>query len=301
MAMVKKSSGRQLKKEAISWAFVLPYLSVFFTFTLLPVLTSIVLSFTDFNLLQMPNFVGAANYIRLFLEDEIFIKSIGNTFYLALITGPISYLICLLFAWFINELKPFMRAIVTLIFYAPSISGNMYLIWQVLFSGDAYGYINGLLINLGILNEPILWLKDTELMLPIIALVALWTSLGTSFLTFIAGLQGVDKTYYEAAAVDGITNRWQELWYVTLPLMKPQMLLGAVLSITSSFGVGSIVTSMVGFPSTDYAAHTIINHLEDYGTIRYELGYASAIATVLFLIMVISNIVVRRLISKVGN
>ncbi|HZK34650.1 MAG TPA: sugar ABC transporter permease [Bacillota bacterium] len=301
MTLVKSVKRRQLRKEAISWAFVLPYLSVFFTFTLLPVLTSIFLSFTDFNLLQTPNFVGAANYVRLFLEDDVFIKSIGNTFLLALITGPLSYMLCLLFAWFINELKPVVRAIVTLVFYAPSISGNMYLIWQVLFSGDAYGYINGMLINLGIITEPIIWLRDTDLMLPIIALVALWTSLGTSFLTFIAGYQGVDKSYYEAGAVDGITNRWQELWYVTLPLMKPQMLLGAVLSITSSFGVGAIVTSMVGFPSTDYAAHTIINHLEDFGTIRYELGYASAIATVLFLIMIISNIVVRRLISKVGN
>ena len=250
---------------------------------------------------ETPNFIWTENYERLFLGDDIFIKSVGNTTILALITGPISYLLCLLFAWFINELRPGMRALVTLIFYAPSISGNMYLVWQILFSGDAYGYINGALMNLGILTEPKIWLKDTELMLPIVALVALWTSLGTNFLTFIAGFQGVDKTYYEAASVDGITNRWQELWFVTLPLMKPQMLLSAVLSITSSFGVGTIVTQMLGFPSTDYAAHTMLNHLEDYGTIRYELGYASAIATVLFVIMVLSNVVVRRLIAKVGT
>ena len=301
MIKVDKNFRAQLKKESISWAFVLPYLIVFFTFTVLPVLISIVLSFTDFNLLQIPRFIGADNYTRLFLGDDIFIKSIGNTFFLAMITGPLSYILCLLFAWFINELKPTMRAIVTLIFYAPSISGNIYLIWQVLFSGDAYGYINGVLMSLGILSEPKIWLKDVDLMLPIIAIVALWTSLGTSFLTFIAGFQGVDRSYYEAASVDGITNRWQELWFVTLPLMKPQMMLSAVLSITSSFGVGTIVTAMVGFPSTDYAAHTIINHLEDYGSTRFELGYASAIATILFLIMVLSNIVIRRMISKVGT
>lgn len=291
----------QLKKEAISWSFVLPYLLIFTTFTVLPVLISIFFSFTDFNMFQTPHFVGAENYIRLFMGDDIFIKSVGNTVILALVTGPLSYLLCLLFAWFINELRPGMRALVTLIFYAPSISGNMYLVWQILFSGDAYGYINGALMNLGILTEPKIWLKDTELMLPIVAIVALWTSLGTNFLTFIAGFQGVDKSYYEAASVDGITNRWQELWFVTLPLMKPQMLLSAVLSITSAFGVGTIVTQMLGFPSTDYAAHTILNHLEDFGTIRYELGYASAIATVLFLIMVLSNVVVRRLIAKVGS
>ena len=291
----------RLKKEAVSWTFVLPYLIVFTTFTVIPVLISIFFSFTDFNMLQVPHFVGGENYQRLFLGDDIFIKSVGNTFVLALVTGPLSYLLCLLFAWFINELRPGLRAVVTLIFYAPSISGNMYLVWQILFSGDAYGYINGALMNLGILTEPKIWLKDTDLMLPIIAIVALWTSLGTSFLTFIAGFQGVDKSYYEAASVDGITNRWQELWFVTLPLMKPQMLLSAVLSITSAFGVGTIVTQMVGFPSTGYTAHMMLNHLQDYGTTRYELGYASAIATVLFLIMVISNLVVRRLIEKVGT
>lgn len=301
MKMTKAARAAQLKSEAISWSFVLPYLVVFCTFTVVPVLISIFFSFTDFNMFETPNFIWTENYERLFLGDDIFIKSVGNTTILALITGPISYLLCLLFAWFINELRPGMRALVTLIFYAPSISGNMYLVWQILFSGDAYGYINGALMNLGILTEPKIWLKDTELMLPIVALVALWTSLGTNFLTFIAGFQGVDKTYYEAASVDGITNRWQELWFVTLPLMKPQMLLSAVLSITSSFGVGTIVTQMLGFPSTDYAAHTMLNHLEDYGTIRYELGYASAIATVLFVIMVLSNVVVRRLIAKVGT
>ena len=177
----------------------------------------------------------------------------------------------------------------------------MCLVWQAVFSGDAYGYLNGFLMSSGFVSSPVIWLKDERYILGIVAIVALWSSLGTSFLTFIAGFQGVDKSYYEAGAIDGITNRWQELWYVTLPLMRPQMLLSAVLSITSAFGVGTIVTQLAGFPSTNYAAHTIINHLQDYGTTKYELGYASAIATILFLIMVLSNLVIRRLISKVGS
>ncbi|MBE6727902.1 MAG: sugar ABC transporter permease [Ruminococcaceae bacterium] len=287
--------------NGVAWAFVLPYLSIFCVFTVLPVLISVFFSFTDFNMLETPNFVGMGNYTRLFLQDDIFIKSIGNTFILALVTGPIGYLLCLLFAWFINELKPFGRAVVTLIFYAPSISGNMALVWQAVFSGDAYGYLNGFLMNMGLSSSPTIWLKDESYILPIVAIVALWSSLGTSFLTFIAGFQGVDKTYYEAGAIDGITNRWQELWYITLPLMRPQLLLSAVLSITSAFGVGTIVTQLAGFPSTNYAAHTIINHLQDYGTTKYELGYASAIATILFVIMVISNMVIRKIIAKVGS
>ncbi len=298
---MKKKSSATIKQQAVAWTFVLPYFSIFCIFTILPVLVSIFFSFTDFNMLQTPNFVGMGNYTRLFLQDDIFIKSIGNTFILAMVTGPLGYIICLLFAWFINELRPVARAIVTLIFYAPSISGNMALVWQAVFSGDAYGYLNGFLMNTGIISSPVIWLKDERYILTLVAIVALWSSLGTSFLTFIAGFQGVDKSYYEAGAIDGITNRWQELWYVTLPLMRPQMLLSAVLSITSAFGVGTIVTQLAGFPSTNYAAHTIINHLQDYGTTKYELGYASSIATILFLIMVLSNLVIRRLISKVGS
>ncbi len=298
---MNKASRKNFKQQGVAWVFVLPYFSVFCMFTILPVLISIFFSFTDFNMLETPNFIGMENYTRMFLQDDVFIKSIGNTFILALVTGPLGYIICLLFAWFINELRPMARAIVTLIFYAPSISGNMALVWQAVFSGDAYGYLNGFLMNTGIISSPVIWLKDERYILTLVAIVALWSSLGTSFLTFIAGFQGVDKSYYEAGAIDGITNRWQELWFVTLPLMRPQMLLSAVLSITSAFGVGTIVTQLAGFPSTNYAAHTIINHLQDYGTTKYELGYASAIATILFLIMVLSNIVIRRLISKVGS
>ena len=298
---MNKNSQRKVKQQGVAWAFVLPYFSVFCVFTILPVLVSIFFSFTDFNMLETPSFIGMANYTRMFLQDDIFIKSIGNTFILAMVTGPLGYIICLLFAWFINELRPVARAIVTLIFYAPSISGNMALVWQAVFSGDAYGYLNGFLMNTGLISSPVIWLKDERYILTLVAIVALWSSLVTSFLTFIAGFQGVDKSYYEAGAIDGITNRWQELWYVTLPLMRPQMLLSAVLSITSAFGVGTIVTQLAGFPSTNYAAHTIINHLQDYGTTKYELGYASAIATILFLIMVLSNLVIRRLIAKVGS
>ncbi len=298
---VKKKERRLGTKPGTILAFVAPYYIVFFTFTILPVIISICISFTNFNGMQKPDFVFMENYEWLFLEDNIFIKSIGNTFILALIIGPIGYLLCLMFAWFINELRPRARAIVTLIFYAPSITGSMYLVWRAIFSGDAYGYLNGFLMKLGVISSPIVWLRDEQYILPIVAVVGLWSSLGTSFLTFIAGFQGVDRTYYEAGALDGIKNRWQELWYITLPIMRPQMILSAVLSITSAFGVGTIVTQLAGFPSTNYAAHTVINHLQDYGSTRYELGIASAIATVLFVVMIVSNHVIRKLISKVGN
>ena len=295
------SIQRRFKKDYVSYLFIAPYITIFCIFTITPVALSLFLSFTSFNLLQPPQFIGMENYVRLFLEDDVFLIAIRNTFLLAAVTGPVSYILSLLFAWFINELTPKFRAIVTLIFYSPAISGNIYMIWTILFSGDNYGYVNAFLLNLGFIHGPILFFQNPDYMMTLIVIVALWTSLGTSFLAFLAGFQGIDDVYYEAAAIDGVKNRWQELWYVTLPSMKPQMMFGAVMSITASFGIGSIVTALAGFPSTDYAAHTIINHLEDYGGIRFEMGYASAIATLLFFAMLGTNMIIKRIIAKVGN
>ncbi len=292
---------KEMKRNWVAYVMVAPFMILFTMFTVLPVLLSIVISFTDFNLLEMPNFVFMQNYITLFFDDDIFLLAAQNTFVFAAIVGPASYLMSLMVAWFINELDPRIRAIVTLIFYAPSISGQVYLIWGTLFSGDAYGWVNGALLNLGIINTEIQFFKDADYVMPLCIVVALWTSLGTSFLSFIAGLQGIDRSLYEAAAVDGIKNRWQELWYVTLPTMKPQLMFGAIMSITSSFGFGAVVTALCGFPSVDYAAHTIMHHLDDYGGQRFETGYSSAIAVVLFAIMIGANVLVKNLISKVGQ
>lgn len=289
------------KRTATSYAFVLPYFLCFCLFTITPVVLSIFFSFTSFNILEAPDFIGLENYIRMFFKDSIFLIALKNTLLIAIVTGPGGYLLSLLMAWFINELTPKVRAFVTLIFYAPTISGNVYMIWSLLFSGDSYGYINSTLIRLGVIQAPIQFLKDTQYMMPIVIGVSLWMSLGSGFLAFIAGFQGVDKSYYEAAAMDGIKNRWQELWFVTLPMMRNQMMFSAVMSITSAFNVGAVITGLFGSPSTDYAVHTIMNHLEDYGNTRFEMGYASAIATFLFIIMVGANLVVRRLVAKVGS
>ena len=290
-----------MKRNKVAYLMVAPYMLIFICFTVVPVLLSIVISFTDFNLLEMPNFVFLDNYIRLFLDDDIFIIACKNTLIFAIIVGPCSYLMSLMVAWFINELPPKIRAVVTLIFYAPSISGQVYLIWGTLFSGDSYGWVNGTLLNLGLITKEIQWFEDADYVMPLCIIVALWTSLGTSFLSFIAGLQGIDRSMYEAGAVDGVRNRWQELWYITLPSMKPQLMFGAIMAITSSFGFGGVVTALCGFPSVDYAAHTIMHHLEDYGSQRFEVGYSSTIAVVLFAIMIGANMLVKKMLSKVGQ
>lgn len=288
----------KLHKE--KYLLILPFSIIFIIFTAIPVVTSIIISFTSFNMLEAPVFIGLRNYINLLVNDDIFLLAVKNTLFFALITGPISYLMCFIFSWLINELSPKVRAVMTLVFYAPSISGNAYLIWKLIFSSDMYGYANAWLLKLGVISEPILWFDKKQYVFPILILVQLWLSLGVSFLAFIAGLQNVDKSLYEAGQIDGIRNRWQELWFITLPSMKPQLLFGAVMQITSSLSVASISIELAGYPSVEYSGHTILTHLHDYGNIRFEMGYASAIATVLFFLMVFINIIVQKALRRVG-
>ncbi len=306
MPMSQTSKKRRMtaaqiwKEHKGKYLLILPFAILFIVFTVIPVITSFVISFTSFNMLEPPTFVGFRNYINLIVNDDVFLIAVKNTLFFALITGPVSYLMCFVFSWLINELSPKVRAVMTLVFYAPSISGNAYLIWKLIFSSDMYGYANAWLLKLGFLNEPILWFDKKEYVFPILVLVQLWLSLGVSFLAFIAGLQNVDRTLYEAGQIDGVSNRWQELWFITLPSMKPQLLFGAVMQITSSLSVSQISMELAGFPSVEYSGHTILTHLYDYGFIRYEMGYASAIATILFLIMVFANIIVQKALRRVG-
>ena len=291
----------RIKKSKTSYLMLAPYLILFTFFTIAPVLVSIGLSFTYFNMLEAPDFVGWANYIKLFLDDDIFMIALKNTLLFAVITGPVSYILCVLFAWIINEFRGKMRAFLTLIFYAPSICGQAYLVWNIILNPGKTGWLNGILIKMGFLDEPLLWMQTEKYVLPVLIVVQLWLSLGTGFLSFIAGLQTVDKSLYEAAAMDGVKNRWQELWYVTLPSMKPQLMFGAVMQITQSFAVADISIQLAGNPSVNYAGATVVTHLLDYSSTRYEMGYASAIATVLFLLMVGTNKFVQKILGRVGE
>lgn len=284
-----------------SYSMMLPFMLVFLTFTVFPVIASVVLGFTRFNVFSAPTFIGLTNYTNLFFTDEIFSTAVRNTLILALLTGPTGYFLCFFFAWAINDLPHRARSLLTLVFYAPSIVGNAFAVWLLIFDGDIYGYLNSLLMRLGAISEPIQWLTDPKYMMAVVVVVQLWLSMGTSFLTMRAGFNTVDRQYYEAAAVDGVRDRWQELWFVTIPIMVPHLMLSAVLSITSAFGAYNVATVMTGFPSTNYATHTIVHHMVDYAYIRFDRGYACAIATVLFAGCWLLNFVIGRALRKVGQ
>ena len=289
------------KRMKVCYLFLAPYAILFFTFFILPIATSIFYGFTYYNILEPARFVGLQNYVNLILQDEVFLTSVKNTFVIAVITGPVGYILSFMFAWFINELPKWLRAIAVVIFYAPSIAGNAYSIFSIIFRGDAYGYLNSILLNFGLIDAPYLWLTNPQYIMPVLIFVILWMSMGTGFLSFVAGFQGIDKSMYEAGYVDGVRNRWQELYHITLPSMKPMLLFGAVMSITSAFNVCDVPRALAGYPSTDYAARTVVTHLFDYGFSRFEMGYASAIATLLFLVMILCKKFISAALEKVGT
>lgn len=280
---------------------LLPFLTLFFLFTVLPILSSVVLSFTTYDMLNTPVFNGVQNYVRLFLYDDIFKIAFKNTLIFAVITGPLGYALAFLLAWFINELPRIPRAIVSFVFYSPALVGNVYFIWQFIFSGDSYGLINGFLLKYGFITDPIIWLKDERYALAIVMIVQLWMSMGTSFLANISGLQNVGSELYEVGAIEGIRNRWQEVWYITLPSMKSILLFSAVMQIQASFSVSSVAIALTGNPSTNYITHTIVTHMADYGTTRYEMGYASAIAVVLFGLIAVTRYIIGKLLNTLDK
>lgn len=297
----KNEKRRQLwlsiKQNKECYLMIAPFMLFFIIFTIVPVVMSLPMGFTDFNMVQSPKFVGLSNYTTLFLSDKIFIRSIRVTLVFALLTGSVSYVLCFLLAWLINELPPKLKTIFTLIFYAPSMA-NVYTVWQLIFSGDINGYLNSLLIDWGIITSPVQWLTDGRYVLGVTIVVQLWISLGAGFLALRAGFQNIDRSLYEAAAIEGIRTKWQELIYIVIPSMGPQMMFAAVMQIVSSFTAGSVAQSLVGFPSTDYKAHTIMTHAYDYGWVRFEMGYASAICMILFIAMFLCNKFISKALGK---
>jgi len=271
--------------------FITPYVMLFLTFIIIPVLIAILLSFTYFNTIETPEFVGLRNYIELLTRDEVFMQNVlPNTIKFAFIVGPVGYFLSFILAWMLAQIPHRARTIFAIVLYSPSMTAGiaMAVVWTVIFSGNSTGYINSLLINWGFIQEPIQFLQSPEYLMNIMIIVSLWGSMGVGFLAMLAGILNIDQSLYEAAYVDGMKNRWQEIFYITIPSMKPQMLFGAVMSVVGTFTVGAIGVQLSGAnPTPQYAGQLMVNHIEDFGFIRYLMGYASAVSVVL-LIMIYS-------------
>ena len=295
---IKKNFDRQ---DLANYLLLAPFVLLFLLFTVIPIISSVILSLFDFDMINFPSFAAFDNYRRMFVEDKNFLAVLKNTVILAVITGPLGFFLSFVLAWFLNEFKPITRTILSFMFYAPSLVGNAYFIWQVAFSNDSYGYINSLLLSLGAISEPVKWLKDASYVMPIVVMVQLWQGMGVSFLANISGLQNINDEMYEAGSIDGIRNRWQELWYITLPSMKNMLMFSAVMQIASAFSISAIPKALAGYPSVNNSVDTIVSYLVDVGNVKYELGYASAISVLLFAMMFLTRTLVSKLLNKTGK
>lgn len=300
MKMQNKSKNR-FRNEFSFYVMLAPFTLMFLLFLVLPIIASVALSFTSYDMVHKMDFVGFSNYFRMFVDDEVFLTTVKNTILFSFFTGPVGFLLSFVLAWFINEFKTGIRTFLSFLFYAPALVGNAYYIWQVAFSNDSYGYINSVLLSMNLITEPIAWLKNEAYVLPVIMIVQLWQSMGISFLSNISGLQNVNDELYEAGAIDGIRSRWQELWYITLPAMKHMLLFSAVMQIQSSFTVGTIAVELAGYPSVGNAADTMVAYMSDVGTVRYELGYACSVAVCLFVIMAFARWLIGKVLNGVGK
>ncbi len=290
------------KREGSAYLFLAPYLILFTLFIVLPVGLSMLLSFSDFDSVNFPHWVGLKNYISLFTSDAVFMQYVlPNTLKFSLIAGPLGYILSFLMAWMLAQIPKRPRTVLALILYSPSMTSGvaMTVIWKVLFNGDQTGYLNSILLNWGFIREPIQWLQSTDWLMPVMILVTLWSSMGVGFLAMLAGILDVDQEMYEAGYIDGVRNRFQEIVYITIPSLKPQMLFGAVMAVVNTFQAGAIGVTLSGSnPTPQYAGQLALNHIEDYGFLRYEMGYASATSVVLLLLILVSSKAVFRVFGE---
>jgi len=289
-------------KRYTPYLFLLLYLVLFTVFIVVPVLMAVGMSFTNFNAVQAPDFIGLKNYINLFTQDLVFLQYVlPNTVIFAVIVGPIGYMLAFFLAWCLSQVTKGPRTVMALIIYSPSMTSGiaMAVLWRIIFLGNQSGILNSMLISMGIISEPIVWLSNSTYLLPIVIIVALWSSMGVGFLAMLAGLLNVDQELYEAAAIDGVQNRFQEIFYITIPSMKPQMLFGAVMSVVNAFQAGDIGVALTGSnPTPQYSAQLMVNHISDYGILRFEMGYAAAISVVLLLFIYVFSRIARKLFGQ---
>ena len=284
----------KMDKHAVFW-LQLPFIVLFLLFIIIPTVVAFVLSFTDFNSIQSPNWVGAENYINILTNDDVFAgHALPNTIKFAIIVGVFGYILSFVLAWILAQVPRVPRTIMAAMLYLPSMTGPtmMQNVWQIIFAGDKVGYLNALLLKLDIIQTPIIWLSDSNYIMTIMIVVSLWSCMGIGFLSMLAGILNVNRELYEAAHIDGVSNRLQEVIYVTIPAIKPHMMFGAIMSLVIAFQNANIGGLLSGAnPTPGYGGQLLITHADEHAFVRYEMGYSAAISViVLIIIWVISQL-----------
>jgi multiple sugar transport system permease protein len=287
---------RYLRRNLTSYVMLLPFLTLFAGFLIWPLLNSLYLSFTTFNGVKPPEFAGLANFRRL-LADERFLHALSNTL-LYVVTAVVltsGFALALALAF---RGQGWGDRLMRTVFFLPSVTSTiaLFLMWRWIFAAEDYGLANTVLGWFG--GDAVAWLATPELTIPIMVLMAAWSGMGYAMVIFVAGLNTIPEEYYEAARIDGATT-WQQFRRITLPLLRPVMTYVVVTTMIAAFQVFEAVyivfrqVSSVG--GVLDSGLMIVPYLYDMGFTKFQLGYASAVAWALFLIIFAISLVQLRL------
>ena len=279
---------RKRKQTLIAYSFILPNLAGFFIFTFVPIVFSIIFSFCEWNSGSEIKFVGLDNYITMFTRDSSFWNALKNTIYYTAVTVPVTMAISLFLAILLNQkLKGivFFRSVIFFPYVASLVA--VAVVWMALFNPDK-GPVNGLLMALGVENPP-RWAASTTWAMPTIIGLTVWKNMGYYMVVYLAALQGVSSELYEAAALDG-ANKWQQFLHITWPCITPStffILMMLMISTFKSYDIMYITTQ--GGPGE--ATKVLAYHIYNSAFISFKFGYASAVAMVLFMIIVVVTLI----------
>jgi multiple sugar transport system permease protein len=278
------------QESLAGYLFILPSFIGFVVFLVIPILTSLGLSLFDWDLLLAPRFVGLQNYASL-VQDQIFRAVLFNTVYYAFGLVPLNIVLSLALAvWLNTRLKGV--TLFRLAFFLPvvTVTVAVALVWKWMYQPQV-GLINVVLGWLHVAAPN--WLGDTHWAMPALILMSLWKGFGYNMVLFLAGLQGIPPTIYEAALIDG-AGAWQRFWRITLPLLSPTMFFAVVMTVISSFQVFDQAYVMTGGGPAN-ATNTIVLYVFQNGFQFFRMGYASAIAWVLFAVIFIFTLLQMRM------
>ena len=284
---MKKSFFTRLNEAKWSYIFVAPAVLLFFIFVVGPLITSFYWSFTEYDAIHAPKWVGLDNYKNIFFNDPRFWKSIRNTIFYTLGVIPPVVVLSLLLAIAVDQQIRF-KNFFKVIYFIPSVTSVIALsvIWKWLFAGEKYGLINHILIRVGL--QPVDWLMSPVWTLPAIMIMSIWAGLGYNMILFLAGLQTIPKTVYEAADIDG-ANVFDKFWHITLPLLKPFTVFVVIIGFITSFQVFERIYIMTqsefGIGGVLDSALTVVAYLYDMGFRKFKMGYASALGYIIFVVV----------------
>ena len=289
----KKSSGIK-KRDNMGWLFIAPFLIVFLTFSIYPVLRTLYLSFTDYSGFNVPTWTGLTNYQRVF-KDQLFWEAFGNTIKIwginIVLQLGIAFLLTILFSDIKYKIKGL--SVFRALFYLPNLiaATSVAFLFKTLLDWK-FGSLNQILVGLGITDTQIDWLGTPVLLRTVVGVIGAWMWFGNSFIMLMAGVQGINGDYFEAASIDG-AGRWKIFTKITIPILKPILLYVAITSLIGGLQIFDIPYLVsLGNQKMTRSVNTAVMHLYNMAFKNRQIGYAGALAFILFFIIAICSVAV---------